>query len=462
MSVRTVVVGAGLSGLAAALASVRRGDETVLLEASDRPGGVVRSERRAGYLLELGPNTVRPTREIAALVRELGLENEAVYADARLPRYVDFGGTLQAVPMSPGGLLGTRLLSLGGKLRILMEPLIRARRSDESDESDESVRDFVARRLGPQVAERLVEPFVGGVFAGDARRLSVAAAFPVLAGWERRHGSLFAGALAARRAARGSNADADALPKGLLSFRDGVEALPRALAARLGETLRLRSAVEGLAPDTAKTAGRGWTLVAAGTELSADRVILTLPAPRAAAIVSSFAPEAARALAAIPYPPLALLHLAWEERALRRPLAGFGQLVAPSPNRRILGAVWSSSLFAGRAPAGRALLTVFLGGTRDPGALALSDDALVAAATKDLEEEGLIHGPPEVVRITRWEAAIPQYERGHVRAVSVLAETERRWPGLHFRGNYRGGISVGDVVRQGLAAGASDGATPQS
>ncbi|HEY4229420.1 MAG TPA: protoporphyrinogen oxidase, partial [Thermoanaerobaculia bacterium] len=175
MSGRTVVVGAGLSGLTAALASVRRGDETVLLEASDRPGGVVRSERQAGFLLELGPNTVRPTPEIAALVRELGLEDEAVYADARLPRYVDFGGALHAVPMSPGGLLSTRLLSPGGKLRLLAEPLIRARRPREEDaearEGDESVRDFVARRLGPQAAERLVEPFVGGVFAGDARRL---------------------------------------------------------------------------------------------------------------------------------------------------------------------------------------------------------------------------------------------------------------------------------------------------
>lgn len=448
MSRRTVVVGAGLSGLTAALASVRRGDETVLLEASDRPGGVVRSERQEGFLLELGPNTVRPTPEVAELVRELGLEDQAAYADARLPRYVDFGGELHAVPMSPGGLLGTRLLSFGGKLRLLAEPLIRARRAGSED--DESVRDFVARRLGPQAADRLVEPFVGGVFAGDARRLSVAAAFPVLAEWERRHGSLLAGALAARRAARGTKGGTR--PRGLLSFRDGMETLPRALAARLGASLRLRSPVESLTPGPA---GGGWAARTSGVEVPADRVILTLPAASAAALVSPFAPEAARALAAIPYPPLALLHLAWEERALRRPLSGFGQLVVPSPHRRILGAVWSSSLFAGRAPAGRALLTVFLGGARDPEAPALSDAALVAAATKDLEAEGLVQGPPEVVRVTRWKRAIPQYERGHPRLVSALAEAERRWPGLHFRGNYRGGISVGDVVRQGLEAGAS-------
>ena len=449
MSGRTVVVGGGLSGLTAALASARRGDETALLEASERPGGVVRSERRAGFLLELGPNTVRPTPEIAALVRELALEDEAVFADARLPRYVDFGGAMHAVPMSPGELLSTRLLTPAGKLRLLAEPLIRTRGED-----DESVRDFVARRLGPQAAERLVEPFVGGVFAGDAGRLSAASAFPVLSEWERRHGSLLVGTLAARRErGRTPGPNSDARTRGLLSFRDGMETLPRALAARLGAGLRLRSPAEGLAP---AASGGGWSVRDSGGELTADRVILALPASAAAALVAPFAPEAARALESIPYPPLALLHLAWEERALLRPLSGFGQLVAPSPSRRILGAVWSSSLFAGRAPAGRALLTVFLGGARDPAAPALPDDELVAAAAKDLEAEGLVQGPPEVVRVTRWEHAIPQYERGHSRVIAALADAERRWPGLHFRGNYRGGISVGDVVRQGLAAGASD------
>jgi protoporphyrinogen/coproporphyrinogen III oxidase len=445
--VRTVVVGAGLSGLAAGLASVRRGDETVVLEASDRPGGVVRSERTAGFLCELGPNTVRPTAEIAGLVRDLGLEGEALYADPRLPRYVDFGGSLHAVPMSPGGLLSTRLLTAGGKLRLLAEPLVAARRGADGEES---VRDFVARRLGPQAAERLIEPFVGGIFAGSAARLSAADAFPLLAEWESRHGSLLAGALAARRARRSHANAGPPVPRGLLSFRDGLEALPRALAARLGASLRL-----GAPAASVSSRGGRWIVTAGGGEVEADRVILAAPADRAGALVAGFAPEAARALAGMPQPPLAVLHLAWEERALRRPLLGFGHLVAPCADRRILGAVWSSSLFPGRAPAGRVLLTVFLGGSRDPEAPALADGELVAIAARDLAAEGLVDGASELVRITRWERAIPQYERGHARRVAALEEAERRWPGLLFRGNYRGGVSVGDVVRQGLIAGAS-------
>jgi protoporphyrinogen/coproporphyrinogen III oxidase len=150
-----------------------------------------------------------------------------------------------------------------------------------------------------------------------------------------------------------------------------------------------------------------------------------------------------------------VLHLAWAEASLPRPLTGFGHLVAASAGRRILGAVWSSSLFPGRAPAGRILLTAFLGGSRDPRALELSDAELVAAAARDLEEEGLVRGAPEPVLVTRWPRAIPQYERGHAARMETLTETERRFPGLRLTGNYRGGVSVVDVLRSGLAAGAA-------
>ncbi len=436
----TVVVGGGLSGLAAALKRLRAGVDGVLLERDDRPGGVVHTERRDGFLLEAGPNTVRPTPAVLGLVRELRLENELLVSDPTLPRYVDYGGRLLALPSSLGSFWSTPLLSAGGKLRILAEPF----RRGGPRPADESVRDFFARRLGPEVAERIVTPFVGGIFAGDPSRLAVANAFPSLARWERKHGSLFVGAIREARSRRTRSSGPRI--RGLLSFRDGLETLPRAMASALGTGFRPRSAVTALSPGP-----RGWRVSTDSAQLEAREVILAVPATSAAGLVRQFAPDAADALEGVPHPPLVVLHLAWPDAALPRPLRGFGHLVVPDPSRRILGAVWSSSLFAGRAPAGETLVTVFLGGARDPEAAALPDDALVTAAARDMEAEGLVREGPRLVKLTRWARSIPQYERGHGARIDALARTEARWPGLHFIGNYRGGISVGDVVASGLA-----------
>ncbi len=441
MSGPTVVVGAGLSGLAAALALTEGGADVLVFESGERPGGVVRTQAKEGFLLETGPNTVRPTSELGTLIEKLGLADEVLRADPRAKRYVDFEGALHAVPMSPGQLISTRLLSGGAKLRLLGEPFRRAAPVD-----GESVRDFAARRLGPEIADRLVEPFVAGIFAGNAGRIAVSAAFPALDRAERDHGSLVAGVLAARR----SKPAGPSQPRGLLTFRDGLESLPRALAARLGARLRLATPVTALAPR-----GQGWTLRAGAADVDAERVILALPASQAAGLVAGFAPEAAAALSDIPQPPVVVLHLAWPESDLARPLDGFGHLVCNGPGRRILGAVWSSSLFPGRAPAGHALLTVFMGGARDPGAMKLSDFELTELAGRDLASEGLVRGPARAILVTRWRQAIPQYERGHEERIAALARAEERWPSLHFLGNYRGGVSVGDVVRCGTALGLS-------
>lgn len=440
MSERTVVVGAGLSGLSAAWALARSGREVVVLEGSPRAGGAVRTIVRDGFLLEIGPNTVRPSPELWGLIGDLGLAGEALFSDPRAPRYIDFAGVLHAIPVSPGGLVGSKLLTARGKWSLLAEPF-----RPKGGTPDESVRDFVARRLGPEAADRLIEPFVAGIFAGSARRLSAAAAFPSLVRWEREHGSLVRGAIAGRK----KKPAGPRPPRGLLSFREGLETLPKTLATRLGSAFRPGAEARSLEPRS----GGGFTVRVTGGDVEADRVLIASPAHRAAALVEGFSPEASAALSAIPHPPLAILHFSWPESALPRPLVGFGHLVCPDPRRRILGAVWSSSLFARRAPEGRVLLTVFMGGTRDPGAPSLPDQDLAAAAAKDLEAEGLVRGEPRLVMLTRWEKAIPQYERGHDERIATLASAEARWKGLRFLGNYRGGISVADVVRSGLEAG---------
>ena len=429
----TAVIGGGLSGLVRARALAARGEHVLLFEESDHPGGVVKSERQDGYLLELGPNSVRPTPELWTLVEELGLESEALLANPSTPRFIDFGGELHAVPMSPGGLFGTKLLSTRGKMRLFAEPFIR-----RGNRAGETVSEFFARRLGNEVAERLVEPFVSGIWGGRGDSLSVAEAFPSLARWEAASGSIVRGGLSEKRR-RPKNAPRG--KRGLLSFRDGLATLPQRLAEELGPKAHFGRRVESVVPGPT-----AWRLSVSGEDVRADRVCIATPAREAARLADSFASEAAGALRTILSAPLVVLHLASGQSTR----AGFGHLVVPQPDRRILGAIWSSSLFPGRAPSGRSLYTVFLGGARDPGALGLLDGALVDVASRDLAAAGL---PPviEAVRVTRYVGAIPQYDLDHTKRMDALTETERRHPGLTFLGNYRGGVSVGDVVRSALA-----------
>ena len=432
----TVIIGAGLSGLVRAYALARSGGQVRLLEETDHAGGVVRTDLRDGFLLELGPSTVRPTAELWDLILELGLEKEAVLADPRAPRYVDFGGQLHAAPMSAGSLLSTRLLSARGKLRILGEPFVPAAKAQH-----ESVRSFFGRRLGAEVSERLVEPFVSGVFAGDASRLSMEECFPQLSRWEREHGSLLWGAIAQLRGPRRRRAPV----RGLLSFRQGLQTLPQAIASRLGGVLETGTRVEKIV-----RSGNAWTVRTSRGDISASSVVVATPAHRAARLVEEFSPSAAFALDRIPHPSLAVLHLTWPTDAFSSPLRGFGHLVVPQPSRRILGAVYSSSLFSGRAPQSQTLITVFVGGSRDPDSAKLSDDELAAAATGDLRAELAVRGDPRVVGITRYPRALPQYDLAHPSRMITLKEAEVGWPGLTYLGSYRGGVSVGHVVSNAL------------
>jgi protoporphyrinogen/coproporphyrinogen III oxidase len=407
----------------------------MLFESSDRPGGVVRSEKVDGYLLELGPNTVRPTPVLWRLVEELGLESEALLADPRMPRYIDFGGHLHLLPTSPGAFLRTGLLSTRGKLRLLAEPFAR-----RGDPSGETVREFFTRRLGREVADRLVEPFVSGIWAASSDRLSLEGAFPALARWEAERGSLTRGALAARRNAPREPA---ARKRGLLSFRAGLERLPRRLAEDLGGKAHLGAAVESL-----RRSGHGWKLSTARENVEVERVCLAAPAAAAARLVEGFAPEAALALAEIPHPPLVVVHVSAPDAVER---TGFGHLVVPQPARRLLGTIWSSSLFAERVPPGRALYTAFLGGARDPAAFDLTDEEVVEIVSRDLSAALETPQAFEPVRVTRYPRAIPQYDLGHLGRLEALSRAEAALPGLSFLGSYRGGISVGDVVRTALA-----------
>jgi oxygen-dependent protoporphyrinogen oxidase len=444
-----VVIGAGISGLVCAYRLKSLGVDALLLEKSDNAGGVMRSEIIDGYLIERGPNSSQGTEELLALVEELGITNEMAEGDPKAPAYVYFKGQLHPVPSGPGAFIRSKLLSARGKLRILREPFIPARRSSE----EESIASFARRRIGVEAAERMVAPFVSGIYAGDAEKLSVQAAFPRLANLETGYGSLFRGMFAkgreARRAKKAVSAVLDkAAPtrRRLVSFNSGMGFLPKTLASRIGEDLmtgcdKISLRFDGEITLEFERAGNR-------QKVSAKRLVIATPARVAASLLASPSDELSRLLEEIYYPPLAIVCLAYDESSIKTPLDGFGFLVPPGERMNILGCVWNSSLFKGRAPNGHALVTTFIGGARNKEAAQMADAELVAVAHSELQKVLGISSDPRVVTITRWERAIPQYNLGHAERARRIESLLEEIPGLRLIGNYLHGVSTGDCIKE--------------
>jgi oxygen-dependent protoporphyrinogen oxidase len=454
-----VVIGAGISGLVCAYRLKTLGVDVALIEKSDRVGGVIQSERMEGFLIERGPNSSQGTEELVALVDELGIMDELVEGDPKAPAYVYFNKQLHSVPSGPGAFVKTGLLSLTGKLRIFKEPFVPVRRSD----SEESVGSFARRRIGREAAERMVAPFVSGIYAGDAEQLSVQAAFPRLANLETGYGGLFRGMLAkareARRARKAASAVLDkAAParRRLCSFRDGMAVLPRTLASSLSEDLlteceSLRIADCGSGIDGQPQSPRFTVeFERAGDkhQLACDQIVIATPATAAEKLIRAISDQLADLLDQITYPPLAIVSLAYDESAISTPLNGFGFLVPPGERMNILGCVWNSSLFKARAPEGKALVTVFIGGARNPEIVRLADAELVSSAHEELQKVLGISGEPTVVGITRYERSIPQYNLGHFARVQEIERLVDGVPGLRLIGNYLHGVSTGDCIKE--------------
>jgi oxygen-dependent protoporphyrinogen oxidase len=449
-----VVMGGGISGLVCAYRLKTFGLDVVLMERSNRVGGVIQSERINGYLIERGPNSSQGSEELMALIEELGIMNEVAEGNPKAPAYVYFNGRLHPVPSSASAFIKSSLLSFRGKLRIFKEPFIPGRHSD----IEESIASFARRRIGQEVAERMVAPFVSGIYAGDAEKLSVQATFPRLAALETGYGSLFRGALAkareARRAKKAASAVLDkAAPmrKRLVSFHSGMEFLTVTLASKLGEDL-ITGIADGSRVRIADLQSKGFVVefehAGAAQQITCKRVIIATPSRAAASLVAPLSDELGRLLEEIYYPPLSIICLSYDEAAIKTRLDGFGFLIPPCERMNILGCVWNSSLFKGRAPEGKALLTLFIGGARNPEAAHLPDAEMVSLAHSELQKILGISGEPQLIAITRWERAIPQYNIGHVERVRRIGDLLKTIPGLHLIGNYLHGVSTGDCVKE--------------
>lgn len=446
------VIGAGISGLTCAYRLRTLGLDAVVIERSPSAGGVIKSDRIDGFLIERGPNSTQGTEDFLGLVDELGLSARLVEGDPRSPAYVYFGGRLHAVPSGLGSFLRSGLLSPIGKLRLMSEPLVGARRLGE----EETVADFARRRLGAQTAERLVAPFVSGIYAGDSTKLSVQAAFPRLASLESDHGGLFRGMLAkarqARREMRPGGAARGPVGRRLCSFRNGMSELPRALASRLGNDLRLGCERITLSPAETDREGSLFSIrfdqAGQHTEMLTRELIVATRAPAAAELLAPLSQELSALLKGVEYPPLAIIHMGYPKPCFKAPLRGFGFLVAPRERMNLLGCVWNSSLFTGRSPEGHELLTAFIGGARNPSATLLSDDELAATTHAELKTVLGLKCDPRVVGVTRYQESIPQYNLGHAGRVNRIEKGIAEIKGLGLIGNYLHGVSVADCVSE--------------
>jgi oxygen-dependent protoporphyrinogen oxidase len=442
---RVAVVGGGITGLAAAWELQCRGIDYVLLEASDRLGGKIVTERVDGFVIEGAADSFLTQKPWAwQLSREIGLGDRLIGTnDAQRSVYVLRHDKLHPmprgmrliVPLDADGLQESELLSPEGKRRMLAEPQVPARRED----GDESLASFVRRRFGEEALEVFGDSLLAGIYVGDSERLSLQATFPNYAALENAHGSVTRGMLAATPEPR----PADTPASMFVSFPTGVSELVEGLQARLTGDLRPGTPVSRLDPDgTVRTTG--------GEGIGAGAVILTVPPQQAGNLLRGIAPELAHELGEWRTESSAVVSLGFRAEQLGRPLDGFGFVVPHTEPTRLLACTWSSTKLPHRAPEGHVLLRAFFGGPWHAFDAALSDDELVGLALAELRPLLDIGSAPVLSRVSRWRDANPQYDVGHLERMARLRSLCPPW--LHLAGCAYGGAGIPDCVRQGRDA----------
>ena len=454
---RIIIVGAGISGLCTAhylvrnLSAVGREAEILLFEAEEVPGGKMRTIREDGFNMEWGPNGFLTNKPYSLeLVKDLGIEDRlACSSDLARKRFIRSGGRLHRLPETPQAFFSSNLLSLRGRLRILWEPFA----AGPPAGVDESLGDFARRRLGREALEKLLDPMVTGIYAGDPDKMSLRSCFPLIHDLERKYGGLVKGMLSLQRERRrqGVKREMSAGPGGvLMSFDSGAQVLVDVLAERLSEGLHTGVSVEEVRKRDGKLL---LSLTENGKrgEIDTDVLVLAVPAFAAASALAPLDPRLTEALSSIPYSPISVVALGYDKATLGNPLDGFGFLIPRGEKRKILGALWDSSVFPNRAPEGKALLRVMVGGVRAPALAALPEAELLALVRGELGGILGISAEPVLAKTFFHDRGIPQYLVGHGKRLERIEGRLAGLPGLHLNSNAYRGIALNDCVRESLA-----------
>jgi oxygen-dependent protoporphyrinogen oxidase len=472
-----VVIGAGISGLTAAYRAQQAGAQVMIVEASAHTGGVLHTEKRDGFLLELGPDCFVSNKPAGVvLVRELGLESELIGTaggnEKLRQSFILHEGKLTPIPQgffllaptSIEALRGASVLSWAGKLRVARELFIKAR----TDGADESLASFMERRFGREALDRIAQPMVAGIYTADPAKLSLKATFPQFMEMEREFGSVLRGM---RRRAKQMQAEKASGPRyGLfVTLKSGVQALSDALVrATHGSPLlntratkierdgaKWRVEIEPIEPARSAGALHSGTLGNAAMALSADAVIVALPTHAAARLLNGVKPELARELAGVTYANSAVVNFAFDRAQIAHALDGMGFVVPHIEKREIVACSFSSVKFEGRAPAGKVLLRAFMGGALLPQQADYSDAQLIETALRELTQILGIKGAPLFAVAARHRASMAQYEVGHLDRLARIEALAAPLSGLRLIGNGYHGIGIPDCIARANDAVAS-------
>lgn len=435
-----LVLGAGISGLATAFWLQENGFHVTILESKNEPGGSMVTIQENGFIVDFGPNSgLETTPLIKKLVDAVGLTDEMIYADkAGNKRYILKNNELYPLPTGASAFFKTKLFSTKAKLRLLAEPFI----GKSEDGYYQSISEFVIRRLGQEFLDYAINPFVAGVFAGNSDKLSVKSAFPKLYRLEEIYGGLIKGMIKGAKE-RKRNAEKSKQNAAMFSFKYGMQSFTKAIAAKI-EDIKYNAEVQSIKKEN-KNYVVSYLHDNELKKLSSPLILSTMPAYKTAKVLSGLSENLISHLNAVYYPPVKVLYLGYEKSQIGRTLDGFGFLIPEKEKKKFLGAIWSSVIFPNRAPEHTASFTLFIGGARSPELF--DEDNLTAEVLNEFTSLMKINGEPIFIKEKMWQKAIPQYNIGYIEHENYFDKFEKENPGVFLSGNYRGGISVGDCIK---------------